>query len=56
MSMNSKSGSMNSQKIDDSMRRLVFAYIDAQNRKDFAQAELILHEINTMRRLCDENA
>ena len=56
MSMNSKKGSMNSQKIDESMRGLVMNYIHAQNKGDHATAEVILHEINTLRKLCDENA
>ena len=54
--MNSKKGSMNSQKIDESMRGLVMNYIHAHNRGDHATAEVILHEINTMRKLCDETA
>jgi len=47
---------MNSQKIDESMRGLVMNYIHAQNKGDHATAEVILHEINTLRKLCDENA
>ena len=52
--MNSKKGSMNSQKIDDSMRALIMNYINAHNRGDHATAEVILHEINTMRKLTDD--
>lgn len=43
------------QKVDESVRALVLAYISAKNREDFAQAELILHEIKQIRRLVDEH-
>ena len=33
----------------------VLEYIKAQNEKRFADAEVILHEINTMRKLCDDH-
>jgi hypothetical protein len=54
MNKNSKDDTLNSQKVDDTMRTLVMGYIKAQNEKRFADAEVILHEINTMRKLCDE--
>ena len=53
MKKNSKESTPDSQKVDDSIKALVMSYIDAQNREDHAQAELILHKINEMRRLCD---
>ncbi len=42
--------------LDDSLRSLILQYIKAHNEGKHADAELLLHEINTMRRLCDENA
>ncbi len=57
--MSSKKDSRKSQKddaLDDSLRVLVLQYIKAHNEGKHADAELLLHEINTMRRLCDENA
>ena len=54
MNKNSKDDSLNLPKVDESMRTLVMEYIKAQNEKRFADAEVILHEINTMRKLCDE--
>jgi hypothetical protein len=55
MNKNSKDDTLNSQKVDESMRTLVMGYIKAQNEKRFADAEVILHEINTMRKLCNEH-
>ena len=54
MKNNSKNTSLNSQKVDDTMKALIMNYINASNRGDHAQAELILHEINTMRKLTDD--
>ena len=53
MKKNSNESTPDSQKIDDSLKALIMSYIDAHNREDHAQAELILHKINEMRRLCD---
>ena len=53
--MNKKSddSTSNSQKVDESIKVLIMSYIDAHNREDHAQAELILHKIQQIRRLCD---
>ena len=40
--------------VDDSMRDLVLAYIAAKNAEDDAKAEVILHEINELRRLTND--
>ena len=55
MNKNSKDDSLNLPKVDESMRTLVMEYIKAQNEKRFADAEVILHEINTMRKLTDDH-
>ena len=49
---------MNNSPSDDSLRALMLEYIKAENANDseHAKAEELLHEINTMRKLCDENA
>ncbi len=54
MNKNSREDIINSEMVDESMRTLVMEYIKAQNEKRFADAEVILHEINTIRKLTDE--
>jgi len=39
------------QKTDDTMRGLIMQYIKAHNAQQYADAELLLHKINTMRKL-----
>ena len=51
MRMNSKHSTMKSEKVDDSLSALVLEYIKAQNDKRLSDAEVILHKINTMRKL-----
>ena len=51
MKMNSEDDTLKSQKVDDSMKALIMEYIKAQNDKRFSDAEVILHKINTMRKL-----
>ena len=53
MKKNSNESTPDSQKVDDSLKALIMSYIDAHNREDHAQAELILHKFTEMRRLCD---
>ena len=53
--MNSEDDTLKSQKVDDSMKSLIMEYIHAQNDKRFADAEVILHKINTMRTLNDDH-
>ena len=53
MNQNSDEHTSNSQKVDESLRALIMDYINAQNSGDEAKAEVILHNINEMRRLCD---
>ena len=55
MNKNSNEDTLKSQKVDDTMKSLILEYIKAQNEKRFADAEVILHEINTMRKLCDDH-
>ena len=52
--MNYNNSSLSAQKIDDSLRTLILEYINAHNKGEHAKAEELLHEINTMRKLCDE--
>ena len=54
MRMNSNNSTMKSEKLDDSLRALVLEYIKVHNSGDHSKAEVLLHEINTLRRLCDE--
>ena len=54
MKMNSNNSTVKSEKLDDSLRALVLEYIKVHNSGDHPKAEEILHEINTIRRLCDE--
>ena len=53
MKQNSSEHTSNSP-VDESMRSLVLAYMKAKNAKDDAKAELILHEINELRRLTND--
>ena len=53
MKKNSKENTQDSNKVDESLRALIMDYINAQNSGDEAKAEVILHNINEMRRLCD---
>ena len=53
MKKNSNEHTPDSQKVDESLRALIMDYINAQNSGDEAKAEVILHNINEMRRLCD---
>ena len=53
ITMNSDKHTENSQ-VDESMRDLVLAYIKAKNAEDDAKAEVILHEINQLRRLTND--
>ena len=50
MNKNSNEDTSKSQKVDESMKVLIMEYIKAQNEKRFADAEVILHKINTMRK------
>mgnify|MGYP001408871292 CR=1 FL=1 len=50
---NSEEHIKNSQ-VDESMKDLVLAYIKAKNADDDAKAEVILHEINELRRLTND--
>jgi hypothetical protein len=54
MNKNSNEDTLKSQKVDESMRTLIMEYIKAQNEERFADAEVILHKINTMRKLSNE--
>jgi len=49
--MNYKNDSLNSRKTDDSMRALIMEYINAHNAGDYAKAEELLHNINTLRKM-----
>ena len=51
MNKNSKDDTSKSQKVDESMKSMIMEYIKAQNEKRFADAEVILHNINSMRKL-----
>jgi len=53
MNKKSENSTSNSQKVDESIKVLIMGYIDAHNRGDHAQAELLLRKIREMRRLCD---
>ena len=53
MNKNSNEHTPDSQKVDDSIKALIMEYIDAHNRGDEAKAEVLLHNINEMKRLCD---
>ena len=49
--MNSEDDTLKSQKVDESMKALIMEYINAQNEDRLSDAEVILHKINTMRKL-----
>ena len=51
MKMNSEDDTLKSQKVDESMKALIMEYIKAQNEDRLSDAEVILHNINTMRKL-----
>ncbi len=51
MKKNSNESTQDSQKVDDSIKAIIMSYIDAHNRGDHAQAELLLHKIQEVRRL-----
>ena len=53
MKKNSNESTPDSQKVDDSIKALIMEYIDAHNSGDEAKAEVLLHNIREMRRLCD---
>ena len=54
MKMNSEDDTLKSQKVDESMKALIMEYIKAQNEDRLADAEVILHKINTMRKLSEQ--
>ena len=54
MNKNSNEDTSKSQKVVESMKVLIMEYIKAQNEKRFADAEVILHKINTMRKLSEQ--
>tara|TARA_B100000614_G_scaffold13714_1_gene11526 strand:+ start:665 stop:823 length:159 start_codon:yes stop_codon:yes gene_type:complete len=51
--MNSDSNTTNSQ-VDDNLKDLILAYIKAKNAEDNAKADLLLHEINQLRRITND--
>tara|TARA_B100000575_G_C22923117_1_gene535389 strand:+ start:258 stop:416 length:159 start_codon:yes stop_codon:yes gene_type:complete len=51
--MNSDSNTTNSQ-VDDNLKDLILAYIKAKNAEDNAKADLLLHEINELRRITND--
>ncbi len=53
MKKNSKENTPDSHKVDDSIKALIMEYIDAHNNGEHAKAEVLLHNIKEMRRLCD---
>ena len=53
MKKNSNESTPDSQKVDESIKALILEYIDAHNSGDEAKAEILLHNIREMRRLCD---
>ena len=54
MKMNSEDDTLKSRKVDDSMKALILEYIKAQNEERLSDAEVILHKINTMRKLSEQ--
>ena len=54
MKMNSEDDTLKSQKVDDSMKALILEYIKARNEDRLSDAEVILHKINTMRKLSEQ--
>ena len=55
MLMNSKNSTSNSPKVDDSMKALILEYMTQSNNGNHAEAEVILHKINTMRKLTNDS-
>ena len=55
MLMNSKNITSKSQKVDDTMKTLILEYMNHSNNGNHAEAEVILHKINTMRKLTDDS-
>ena len=51
--MNSDSNTTNSQ-VDENLKDLILAYIKAKNAEDNAKADLLLHEINQLRRITND--
>ena len=51
MKMNSEDDTLKSQKVDESKKALIMEYIKEQNEDRLSDAEVILHKINTMRKL-----
>tara|TARA_B100000927_G_scaffold8051_1_gene6536 strand:- start:312 stop:470 length:159 start_codon:yes stop_codon:yes gene_type:complete len=51
--MNSDSNTTNSQ-VDDNLKDLILAYIKAKNAEDDAKADILLHEINQLRRITND--
>ena len=54
MNKNSEDDTLKSQKVDESMKALIMEYIKAQNEDRKSDAEVILHKINTMRKLSEQ--
>ena len=54
MNKNSNEDTSKSQKVDESMKALIMEYIKAQNEDRLSDAEVILHKINTMRKLSEQ--
>ena len=54
MNKNSEDDTLKSQKVDESMKALIMEYIKAQNEDRLSDAEVILHKINTMRKLSEQ--
>jgi hypothetical protein len=44
-------GILNTHKMDDTMRALIMEYINAHNAGNYAKAEELLHNINTLRKM-----
>ena len=40
--------------VDDNLKDLILAYIKAKNAEDNAKADLLLHEINQLRRITND--
>ena len=53
MKKNSNESTPDSQKVDESIKALIMEYTDAHTSGDEARAEVLLHNIREMRRLCD---
>ncbi len=55
MPMNSKHSTETSHKVDDSMKALILEYMNQSNNGNYAEAEVLLHKINMMRKLTDDS-